>query len=539
MLLPGALFIWLVAGLGAAASAEPVAHAELTALIQQQVSVLSEPGHLKPAGQVATLVDPIDDYSGFMCPPEQEGCQFQITGKINRTKTGRLNHLATHSRWIGWKHLSEGHHTNGAPSHKHLTGDVGVHFFTSAPLREWIILIIVCVVLCLLDGLVLRHSPDSFRWHIGVIMVWVAVAALYMWGVWARMGRTYGVEWVSGYILEWMLSMDNLFIFHLVFQTYKTPQAQIHKAVFVGIIGAVVMRLIFFMVVSTLLHAVGWFRWPFGAMLIWSGIEAVRGEDEDDGDLKDTRLVRFLSWCCGDRILDHYDEDGTSIILWDKVTGKLQLSLLFVVIFIVEFSDIIFALDSVSAKVAQIPNQYIAFSSSVMAMYGLRAMFFIVQDLVQMFDLLKYGLGIILVLIGVELMFGRWIHIGSGVECIIIVGIFVLCIIASHIQQRFFPEAEEAEEAEEKSEEARDSDGAEGPKDEKADGLKEEQPREPAPEDPLSDIHKRPEGDEVESSLKGESKAWTIQEGRRSTEEKGEGSIQRAQSQPAPANSES
>jgi len=365
--------------------------------------------------------------------------------------------MAHQSRWVGFKRFRHDHHVSGQPSHHHPANQGSVHFFASAPAKDWIILAVVCVALCLLDGLVLRHAPDGFRWHLVVIGVWVIAAVLYLWVVWARMGKQAGIEWISGYVLEWMLSMDNLFIFHLVFQTYKTPPAQMHKAVFVGIIGAVVMRMIFFMVVSTLLHAVGWFRWPFGAMLVWSGVEAVRGED-DDGDVKDTRLVRFLQWSCGGRIMDSYDEQGTRILVWDQATGKLKLSLLFVVIIIVEFSDIIFALDSVSAKVAQIPNQYIGFSSSVLAMFGLRATFFIVQDLVQMFDLLAYGLGVILVLIGVELMFGRWIHIGSGVECIIIVGIFVVCILASHIKQRFWPEPE-SEEEQEVSEDAKEGKG--------------------------------------------------------------------------------
>jgi len=374
-----------------------------------------------------------------------------ISGAQWCRRTGHLDKMAKRERWVGWKHLSDGHHTDGRPSQHTVTGDTGVDFFKAAPTREWLLLLIVCVCLCVLDALVLRRAPDTFKWHMIIIFLWMVIAALYLWGVWARMGRRMGIEWISGYVLEWMLSMDNLFVFHLVFQTYKTPPNQVHKAVFVGIIGAVLMRLVFFLVVSTLLHAFGWFRWPFGLLLLWSGVEAVRGEDDDEGDLKDTRLVKCLTWLFGSRIMPSYSEGDTSIFVFDKITGRMRVSLLLVVILIVEFSDIVFALDSVSAKVAQIPNQYIAFSSSVMAMYGLRAMFFIVQDLVEMFDLLKYGLGIILVFIGVELMFGRYFHLSSGLECILIVGVFAVCVIASHVKSMCFPGDQESEPEDEKA----------------------------------------------------------------------------------------
>mmetsp|Transcript_93791 Transcript_93791/g.265236 ORF Transcript_93791/g.265236 Transcript_93791/m.265236 type:complete len:480 (-) Transcript_93791:117-1556(-) len=358
--------------------------------------------------------------------------------------------LTAKDRWHGWRHLS-----NNTVSHASLPvhDDAGINFFRSAPAAEWVILAVSCAVACLIDYFALSRLPDTFRWHMVVIVVWFLVALVYLAALWVRMGPERGIQWISGYVLEWMLSMDNLFVFHLVFKTYKTPPNQVHRAVFVGIIGAVVMRLVFFMVVSTLLHAFGWFRWPFGLLLVWSGIEALRGEEDDDEDVKDTLLVRTLRKCLGSRIYDDYDESA-ALVVWEKGTGRLQVTVLLVVILVIEFSDIIFALDSVSAKVAQIPNQFIAFSSSVLAMYGLRAMFFIVQDLVESFDLLKYGLGLILVWIGVELMFGRWIHVSSALECILIVAVFVLCMVASSVKNAFFPAAKE--EASNASEDASD-----------------------------------------------------------------------------------
>jgi len=313
-------------------------------------------------------------------------------------------------------------------------GDEGLNFFKAAPPRDWIVLGVACTVLCLIDMLVLQRVPDTFKWHLGAILFWVLVAVAFNLGVWSRMGHQKACEWCSGYILEWMLSMDNLFVFHLIFKTYKTPANHIHKAVFVGVIGAVVMRLFFFMVVSTLLRLFRWVRFPFGMLLIWSGVEAAKGGD-DDTEVKDTMLMRGLRWLFGARLSDKYDPEGASMVIRDS-DGRLKATMLVVVICCLEFTDILFAVDSVSAKVAQIPDQYLAFSSSVIAMYGLRAMFFIVKDLVEAFDLLQYGLCLILVFIGIELMFAKYLHLASSTVCIMIVSVFVICIFGSTVKKK-------------------------------------------------------------------------------------------------------
>jgi len=322
----------------------------------------------------------------------------------------------------------------------YMSGDEGFNFFHKAPTMDWIILIIACGVLFLFDLFVMqRYMSDSFRSHVGALCIWVFFAIVFNLIMWSRMGSKKAVEWFSGYLLEWMLSMDNLFVFHLIFAAFRTPKTQIHKAVFVGIIGAVVMRMFFFMLVSTLLHVLHWIRFPFGLLLVWSGIEAARADDDDDMDLEDTRMVRVLRWILGDRLSEKYDEsdEGAMFVYTEK--GRLQVSMLLVVTLCLEVSDIMFALDSVSAKVAQIPDQYIAFSSSVIAMYGLRAMFFIVKDMVDMFDLLKYGLCAILVFIGIELMFAHYIHLSSASVLIVIGAVFAVSIAGSFAKTRLIP----------------------------------------------------------------------------------------------------
>jgi len=254
-----------------------------------------------------------------------------------------------------------------------LTGDEGLNFFESAPWQEWIILGCACTAFCVLDAVAIQQLPESFWWHFLALTFWIAVAVLYVLGIAARTATSCAMDWTTGYLLEWILSLDNLFVFHLIFETYKTPANHIHKAVFVGIIGAVLMRMIFFIVLSTLLHLFDWVRFVFGLMLIWSGIEAARKVD-DDMDVEDTLLVRSLRYMCGNRIRKDYDLEERRLVSWDE-QGRLQITMLLVVIICLEVTDVLFAIDSVSAKVAQVPNQYLAFSSSVIAMFGLRAMF--------------------------------------------------------------------------------------------------------------------------------------------------------------------
>jgi len=337
-------------------------------------------------------------------------------------EANKINNRITHTWWQDL--IPDKIHTSQPD------GDEGLSFFTSASRAEWLILATVCAALSLIDVFLLQRLPSTFGVHCIVLVFWLCVAMTYGIALRYRANRLAAVEWFSGYMLEWILSMDNLFVFHLVLDAFRTPAKQVHKAVFVGIVGAVLIRMVFFMAVSTLLNVFHWVRFPFGLLLIWSGIEAARGDDDDDMNLEDTRLVRSMKWVLGSRLHDGYDEHGIRAFVYGA-DGKLQVTLLFIVIACLECTDVLFALDSVSAKVAQIPNQYLAFSSSVLAMYGLRAMFFIVKDLVAMFELLQYGLCLILVFIGLELMLSDYINMSSSSVCVLIASVFAVCVCGS------------------------------------------------------------------------------------------------------------
>mmetsp|Transcript_43781 Transcript_43781/g.115470 ORF Transcript_43781/g.115470 Transcript_43781/m.115470 type:complete len:550 (+) Transcript_43781:155-1804(+) len=277
-------------------------------------------------------------------------------------------------------------------------------------------------------------SMASLRTHGGILLFWLLIAAAFNGLVWFRRGSDAGFEWCTGYLLEWILSLDNLFVFHLIFQAYATPRALLHKALFYGIFGAAIFRMCMFMVLASLLHLVHWVRFAFGALLIYSGLQAASGIDDESDEVADNMAVRLLKRCLGSRLLDRYDCVGQRLLVWES--GQWRATLLVLVIALLELTDVVFAVDSVSAKVAQIPDYYIAYSSSVIAMFGLRAMFFIIQDLVDYFELLKFGLCLILVFIGFELMASDYIKLDPQAVCVMFLAVFAMCVAGSAAQRR-------------------------------------------------------------------------------------------------------
>lgn len=309
-----------------------------------------------------------------------------------------------------------------------MDGDEGVNFFHAASFRQWAALAACCAGSVLVDALVFQRMPPGLRTHLQLILFWLLVAGAFGAWVWWSIGGEAAIEWTSGYLLEWMLSMDNLFVFHIIFRRYKTPPHQVRYGVFVGIVGAIVLRMVFFMTLSTMLHMFTWMRIPFGLLLVWSGIKAAM-EEEDEGVPEDLWTVRAMRRCLGDRLSSQYGQKAA--IFQRGRDGRMRATLLLVVVVCLEVTDLLFAVDSCTAKVAQIPNQYISFSSSVVAMFGLRAMFFVVEDLVGMFHLLKYGLSVILVFIGLQLVLSPYLHLSASAVCVLILAIFGVSVVGS------------------------------------------------------------------------------------------------------------
>lgn len=298
------------------------------------------------------------------------------------------------------------------------------HFSNGA----WACFFCSSVSLVIIDWVALRRLPCT-RWtHVMVLTFWALVAALYNAYVTLVYGGDAGYQWATGYVLEWLLSMDNLFVFHVVFRVYRAPNHLVHKALFFGIVGALFFRGLSFTCFGVLLGAATWVKVLLGVALVYSGLAGMlRNEPEIAADdVAGSNAVRALEWCLGDRLqAGGYDDEGRIFVY--SPDGKTCISLFAFVVMTLELTDAMFAFDSVTAKLALIPDIYIAFSSSALAMFGLRAMFFIIQDLAEACSAIEYGLLLILIFIGLQLIFSPWLHLYPAVCLLVILAIFLVC----------------------------------------------------------------------------------------------------------------
>lgn len=316
-----------------------------------------------------------------------------------------------------------------------------IALFWDAPQSECLILFLVVLGLVCLDAFIAKKfKTGSWKTRAAMVVFWISCGIGYNVLYTVRHGPSDGGEWFMGYALEWMLSLDNLFAFQFIMRAYGAPPAIQDKALFCGILGAIGFRLLMFFALGFLMHSIHYVQFVFGFILIYQGVQAMHGDDADE-DPNEMIFIRLLKACLGSRLRDTYDLENNHLFIWDD-NGRLCATLLVPLIFCVLLSDIIFAVDSVSAKVAQIPNQYIAYSSSVFALLGLRAMYFVINDLVSVFEYLKYGVCAILILIGGEMMISYKYQVPNWVVCIIIISIFKSCIGLSLVQKFFGTPAE-------------------------------------------------------------------------------------------------
>jgi tellurite resistance protein TerC len=235
-------------------------------------------------------------------------------------------------------------------------------------------------------------------------------------------------------LLEVVLSFDNLFVFHMIIKSFKVPFDQVHKALFYGILFAIISRLFLLAGMGMIMHSIHAIHVFVGVFLIYSGVQALQDEDSASSP---GGLSLDNAWCkaLGRRQLHYYDPDG-KIAVYDK-DGYLCITMLLPAILTLEAADVLFATDSVSAKVAQMSSVQAAFSSSAFAMFGLRATYFLLCDLMEYFDHLKYGICFILVVIGANLILSdiREVpfvrsHVQEEV-CAVVVIVFVVSIVSS------------------------------------------------------------------------------------------------------------
>src|SRR5262245_28777630 len=226
--------------------------------------------------------------------------------------------------------------------------------------------------------------------------VWVALALLFAAGLFVTYGHEVGLTFLTGYVIEESLSIDNIFVIVLIFEYFRVPKACHHRVLFYGILGALVMRGLFIALGTVLLAKFQWIIYVFGAMLIVTGVRmAVKQDEEFEGDRNP--VVRFVR-----RFVPlSNDYHGKSFFIVEA--GRRVATPLLLVLVLVEFTDLIFAVDSIPAIFGVTRDPFLVFTSNIFAILGLRSLYFLLAAVVDRFYLLKYGLGLILTFVGVKM----------------------------------------------------------------------------------------------------------------------------------------
>ncbi len=276
------------------------------------------------------------------------------------------------------------------------------------PFWVWIFFFAVVMVALFVDiGIVNRksHAPtrkETFTWSI----VWVSLALAFNGFVYWQVGTQYQ-NWdlafkqaqlfLTGYLIELSLSVDNLFVFLLIFSFFKVPKKFQHRVLFWGIMGALVMRMIMIFAGAELVERFHWIIYLFGAFLVYTGLSMFKDQDEHF-EPHESWIVKFATRFI--RISKHYDEDKFFVVKDGVRTGTLLL----LVLITVEVTDLVFAVDSIPAIFGITTDRFIVYTSNIFAILGLRTFFFLLADLADRFHYLKFGLAFILTFIGLKML---------------------------------------------------------------------------------------------------------------------------------------
>jgi tellurite resistance protein TerC len=297
-------------------------------------------------------------------------------------------------------------------------------------LTFWILFNLFVLVMLVLDLGVFhrRNHVVKFREALLWSAMWIALAAVFAVIVYFWHGRGSALEFVTGYVIELSLSVDNLFVFLLIFRYFQVPTVHQHKVLFWGILGALVMRAVFILAGVGLIRQFHWIIYVFGALLVYSGIKLFRQENAEIHPEKNPLLRLFRRW-----IPVTKDYEGPKFFV--RRPG-LYATPLFIVLLVVETTDVLFAVDSIPAILAITLDAFIVYTSNVFAILGLRSMYFALAGMMELFHYLHYGLSLVLIFVGGKMLVSHYYHIPTEIALGTVAGILIISVVASMVHPK-------------------------------------------------------------------------------------------------------
>jgi tellurite resistance protein TerC len=260
-------------------------------------------------------------------------------------------------------------------------------------------------------------------------LVWIGLALAFNLWIFLQFGSRLGLEFLTGYVIEKSLSVDNIFVFVIIFQYFSTPAASQHRALFWGVIGALLMRGVFILLGVALIETFSWIIYLFGGFLVFTGYRMLKGHDVEVHPERNpvVRLVRRVVPISADY------HDSKMLV---RREGRWMATPLLLVLVVVEATDVVFAVDSIPAIFAVTRDPFIVFTSNIFAILGLRSLYFLLADAMTRTQYLKVGLGAVLTFVGVKMLISEFYHIPILVSLAVIAGLLGASILVSLLRPR-------------------------------------------------------------------------------------------------------
>ncbi len=260
-------------------------------------------------------------------------------------------------------------------------------------------------------------------------LFWVLIAMGFFAFLWVKEGSKEAVEYLSAYLMEWSLSVDNIFVFIIIFSAFKVKPHFYGRVLLIGILMAIVFRIIFITIGVALIHQFHWLLYIFGVFLLYTGYKMFASTEESEFKPQDSKIYKFLYKYLP---LASHDGNGKYFI---RENGKPAYTTLFVVVVLLGATDLVFALDSIPAVMGITESKIIIYTSNTFAVLGLRSLFFLIRGAVSKFDYLQQGIAIVLIFIGVKMLAENWLNMWLSKETQVIVSLIVIvsCILGSII----------------------------------------------------------------------------------------------------------
>jgi len=291
----------------------------------------------------------------------------------------------------------------------------------------WVLFNIFILALLSIDLIVFNRKPHEISIREALIWsgIWIAIALLFNVGVYAWYGHESALQFFTGYLIEKSLSVDNLFVFLLLFTYFKVPPKYQHKVLYWGILGALIMRGAMILMGAALIAKFHWILYIFGAFLVVTGYRmAVKSVDEEVHPDRNI-VVRFFKKIFP--VTSGFHEERFFV----RIDGKRYATLLFVVLIVVETTDLVFAVDSIPAIFAITTDPFIVYTSNVFAILGLRSLYFALAGMMDMFHYLRHGLAVVLMFVGVKMLVEPFFEIPILIALGVVIGVLGIAVVAS------------------------------------------------------------------------------------------------------------